>query len=179
MTFGDRLRECREAKRLTQSYMASYLKTTDKRYSNLERGYSNSTDPQEISKLCRLFNVSADYLIDGHEFAPFDSFNILLRRNFYSLKEKLRNLLPADGQMEFLALSVLETCSDFLAKGNNQSDIYNRLSLSSEAYELAQRFDLLDADARKIIFYSLIMEERARARRTLPVHEINPEEPLT
>ena len=62
MLFCERLKMLREKKNLTQREVAAYLKTTPSNYQKYEYG---KIEPslQSIDKLCRLFNVSADYLL--------------------------------------------------------------------------------------------------------------------
>ena len=58
-----RLRALREDNDLTQERVASYLGTSQTMYARYERG-ANELPVRHLEALCRLYNVSADYLLD-------------------------------------------------------------------------------------------------------------------
>lgn len=61
-TFGDRLKEARKAKKLTQKELAKILGTTESNVNNYEknRAYPKA---EAIIKICNELNVSADWLL--------------------------------------------------------------------------------------------------------------------
>lgn len=62
MTFGERLRELRLKKDLTQREMAEVLETTRQNYNNIENGKIETSHGVTV-KLAEFFNVSTDYLL--------------------------------------------------------------------------------------------------------------------
>lgn len=62
MKFHDNLRELRETKELTQEQLGKLLNMTQRKISRLE---TKSTEPttDEIIQICKLFKVSADYIL--------------------------------------------------------------------------------------------------------------------
>ena len=58
-TFLDRLRGLREDNDLTQSQVAAFLGTSQTMYARYARG----ANEMPLRPLCRLYNVSADYLL--------------------------------------------------------------------------------------------------------------------
>lgn len=57
-----RLRDLREDNDLTQTQVAEILGTSQTMYARYERG-ANEIPVRHIIKLCRLYNVSSDYLL--------------------------------------------------------------------------------------------------------------------
>lgn len=64
--FSENLRELRKEKNLTQKEIAELLYTTTPTYSHWENGYQEP-NIETIVNICRLFNVSADYLLGVEE----------------------------------------------------------------------------------------------------------------
>lgn len=64
MTQGERIREIRKAMGLTLEKFGEKLGVTRVAISNIENGNRNLTD-QMARSICREYNVSYDYLIDG------------------------------------------------------------------------------------------------------------------
>lgn len=62
LSFGERLKQARENKGLTQAQVSKLVHISDKSLSRYETGAS-SPDPDTILKLATLFNVSTDYLL--------------------------------------------------------------------------------------------------------------------
>jgi transcriptional regulator with XRE-family HTH domain len=62
--FGNRLRECRKAKSLSQSELARILSTNHSVIGRYERG-ENKPTTEVLSKLANALSVSADYLMSG------------------------------------------------------------------------------------------------------------------
>ena len=58
----DRIRELREDNDMTQKEVALYLNTTQQVYSRYEKGI-NEMPVRHVIALCRLYNVSADYIL--------------------------------------------------------------------------------------------------------------------
>lgn len=58
----DRIRALREDADYTQEYVASYLGTSQTMYARYERG-ANELPVHHLVKLCRLYNVSSDYIL--------------------------------------------------------------------------------------------------------------------
>lgn len=62
LSFGERVRNLREDKDLTQSELGEQVNMTQRKISYIERGkYEPSID--DIVSLCKFFNVSSDYLL--------------------------------------------------------------------------------------------------------------------
>lgn len=59
---GDRIRQARIEKRLTQEGLAKLISKSKQVISNWERGYSKPID-EDIAKLASLLDVSTDYLL--------------------------------------------------------------------------------------------------------------------
>ena len=57
------LRDLREDNDLTQQQVAEFLGTSQTMYARYERG-ANELPVRHLKKLCELYNVSADYLLD-------------------------------------------------------------------------------------------------------------------
>ncbi len=63
MGYIERLRALREDNDLTQEQVASYLGTSQTMYARYERD-ANELPLRHFIALCKLYNVSADYLLD-------------------------------------------------------------------------------------------------------------------
>lgn len=57
-----RIRDLREDKDLLQKDIAEILQTTQQQYSKYETGKADITG-EKIIKLCRYYNISADYIL--------------------------------------------------------------------------------------------------------------------
>lgn len=57
-----RIRDLREDNNLTQTQIAEYLGTSQTMYARYERG-ANEIPVRHIIKLCKLYNVSSDYIL--------------------------------------------------------------------------------------------------------------------
>lgn len=71
MKIGNRIKEIRKSKMLTQTELANFLNTTQDTISLWEREKSNP-DIEQLTKLALFFDVSTDYLLgledeDGHK----------------------------------------------------------------------------------------------------------------
>lgn len=66
-----RIRDLREDNNLTQTQIAEYLGTSQTMYARYERG-ANEIPVRHIIKLCKLYNVSSDYIlgISDNPFQP-------------------------------------------------------------------------------------------------------------
>lgn len=62
LSFGERLQRARKRKGWTQTQVMNQTNITDKSLSRYENGAS-APDPATIATLCRLYDVSADYLL--------------------------------------------------------------------------------------------------------------------
>lgn len=62
MTFGERLRQARKAKKLTQKELASLIKAAHNSISNWEND-QNKPDPDTIQNLCWALDISPNYLL--------------------------------------------------------------------------------------------------------------------
>lgn len=60
---GERLKESRHAAGYTQEQVATIMKMTQQQYSRFENGIYELNYSQVI-QLCRLYDISADYLFD-------------------------------------------------------------------------------------------------------------------
>ena len=61
-TYVKRIMDLREDADLTQSQIAEYLGTSQTMYARYERG-ANEIPVRHIIKLCKFYNVSADYIL--------------------------------------------------------------------------------------------------------------------
>ena len=61
-TYVQIIRELREDHDYTQDYVAKYLKTSQTVYARYERGF-NQLPIHHLISLCKLYNVSADYIL--------------------------------------------------------------------------------------------------------------------
>lgn len=62
LNFGERIRNLREDRDLTQSEIGAQVNMTQRKISYIERGkYEPSID--DIVSLCKFFDVSSDYLL--------------------------------------------------------------------------------------------------------------------
>lgn len=59
---GNRLKECRLSRNMTQSQVAAYLGVAQPVYQRYEKGVYECTYEQ-IVRLCDLFDISADFLL--------------------------------------------------------------------------------------------------------------------
>lgn len=62
LSFGDRLRECRAEKGLTQTRLAARLSVTQSTIGKYERG-ALQPNLEMLVQLCKVLEVSADYLL--------------------------------------------------------------------------------------------------------------------
>ncbi|MBR1772057.1 MAG: helix-turn-helix transcriptional regulator [Lachnospiraceae bacterium] len=62
MDYIRRMRDLREDSDYTQEYVAYYLKTSQTMYARYERG-ANEMPIRHLLSLCKLYNVSADYML--------------------------------------------------------------------------------------------------------------------
>lgn len=62
MEYKQRMRDLREDSDYTQEYVAHYLGTSQTMYARYERG-ANELPLHHMLKLCKLYNVSADYFL--------------------------------------------------------------------------------------------------------------------
>lgn len=63
LTFTEKLRGLREDNDLTQAQVAQVLGTSQTMYARYERG-ANEMPIHHLVTICRLYNVSADFLLD-------------------------------------------------------------------------------------------------------------------
>lgn len=64
MNFHTRLKECRQAKGLTQKQMAELIETTERAYQYYESGTRNP-NLYTLVRISRILKVSTDYLLDN------------------------------------------------------------------------------------------------------------------
>ena len=63
MDYVKKLRDLREDNDYTQQQIADYLNTSQTMYARYERG-ANELPVRHLIKLCKLYNVSADYILN-------------------------------------------------------------------------------------------------------------------
>lgn len=64
--FSDRLKNLRDSKGWTKTYVANHLGIKMQTYANYEYGL-REPDLETVNKLAKLFNVSTDYLLNGKQ----------------------------------------------------------------------------------------------------------------
>ena len=70
LTFGEKIRLLREEKEMNQTELGKAVRMTQRKISYLECGkYEPSME--DITLLCRYFNVSADYLLGFPQSLPY------------------------------------------------------------------------------------------------------------
>ena len=62
MDYRDRLRELREDRDLTQAYVGRVIEKSQQGYNHIETGRAE-LKIEDLVKLCRFYDVSADYII--------------------------------------------------------------------------------------------------------------------
>jgi transcriptional regulator with XRE-family HTH domain len=68
---GERIRECRKRKNMSQSELAEEIGVSDNTISNMDTG-NNKVKLENIEKVANFFKVSLDYLVKGVGQAPSD-----------------------------------------------------------------------------------------------------------
>ena len=87
---GERIRECRKQRNLSQAQMAEAIGISNNAFSNIETGNSNAT-LENVKKIAEYFQVSLDYLTDGEERSLEDE--TFIRRYLALAKEDRRKML--------------------------------------------------------------------------------------
>ena len=64
---GQRLKESRQAKKMTQKQVAALLHMTQQQYSRFENGIFE-LDYQQLTFLCKLYDVSSDYILGLNDY---------------------------------------------------------------------------------------------------------------
>ncbi len=59
---GERIKEIRKEKNITQEKMAKIIKTTREQYSRYETG-KRKLKIDQLTEICKYLNISADYLL--------------------------------------------------------------------------------------------------------------------
>lgn len=83
---GERIRECRKLKSMSQSELAEAIGVSDNTISNMETG-NNNVKLENIEKVADFFIVSLDYLVKGIGQAPSDD-NFINRYNKLAQTDK-------------------------------------------------------------------------------------------
>ena len=118
MTFGEKLRAARKAKKLTQKELASMIKAAHNSISNWEND-QNMPDPDTIQYLCWALDVQPNYFFaheDCHPPLPAGAF--ILSQEEQSMIEKFRVL---DNRGKSAVLNVLNFEYDSLPGKNTDS----------------------------------------------------------
>lgn len=99
--FGIRLKTLRKSRGVTQAELAEKLLLSVDTISNIENGKTTCM-PEHLTRICQLFNISADYL-------------------YFDIKKELHTKMNADLEK---IVDVLRKCSDFdLSRINQMIDI--------------------------------------------------------
>lgn len=96
MTFGERLRELREEKGMTQEDLGKLLGVSGRQAGNYEANKQFLRDEASFLKITKYFNVSADYLFGlSNERNYLSLFNVLkeYKKLTSTSKEKLRDYI--------------------------------------------------------------------------------------
>jgi transcriptional regulator with XRE-family HTH domain len=93
MTIGERLKQLREARGLSQLELAKRTGINNHSLSNYERGHRKP--PLEAQKkLAEFYNVTIDYLVNGNEEAPVQTLDDFFANN----QEIIYNGIPLNKQ---------------------------------------------------------------------------------
>lgn len=90
MSLGERLKELREEKNLTQNELGQILGVSGRQISNYESNKQIFRDEESFLKIIRLFDVSADYLFGLTEDKNYGELFYDLKR-YKDLSPTLRN----------------------------------------------------------------------------------------
>lgn len=69
--FGKRIKDIRKKNKMTQGKLAEVLFISEDSVSNFETGKTMCV-PEHITKMCQIFNISADYFYFGKEYSLQD-----------------------------------------------------------------------------------------------------------
>lgn len=111
-TFGQRLKELRTEKKMTQSDIGKLLNVSNVSVS----GYENDTrepDQQSLKKLANYFNVSIDYLLGQSD-----------KRHYYDLTEKDQKAI--DAQLEEIVQGLSDKSGVSFLKNNAELSDHDR-----------------------------------------------------
>jgi len=97
---GERIRECRKLKSMSQSELAEAIGVSDNTISNMETG-NNNVKLENIEKVADFFKVSLDYLVKGVGQTPSED-EFLNRYNKLSQTDKKK-------MIEFMKMFFPET----------------------------------------------------------------------
>ncbi len=110
--FGNRLKELRQEKNLTQADVANAIGTSQR---NIGRWENNENEPGAsfVIKLANYFEVSSDYLLEITDDFSLTSKKLLqketLSQNEYKLIEKYRKLSTTEKQLIDQTISTLNS----------------------------------------------------------------------
>jgi transcriptional regulator with XRE-family HTH domain len=88
VTLGQKLKELRESKGLTQTELEKILGIPNQSISNYERDF-REPDYDTLKRFAKFFNVSIDYLL-SHSYNPNETF-VYVPKEMYDIVEKLKN----------------------------------------------------------------------------------------
>ena len=86
MTFGEKLRQLRKRKKLTQEQMAELIEIHESHVGRYEKDLSSPT-AQVLIRISKLFNVSTDYLLFDDRSEPSTSLKISDNELFTQFQE--------------------------------------------------------------------------------------------
>lgn len=106
--FGQRLKELRTQKKMSQKELADLLNMKRENVSNYERGTVTNVSSETISKISDLFNVSTDYLLGRSDYPMISA---IAEENFpHVISEDLdKKLTKDDEEADLLAAFRLES----------------------------------------------------------------------
>ncbi|WP_076178653.1 helix-turn-helix domain-containing protein [Clostridium botulinum] len=156
--FGDRLKELREQKQLTQNEFASILGIGRTTLSHYELN-NREPDFETLEKIANYFDVSIDYLVGRSNLKTFDEY--VFHNDFEALSEKLESANPEVKKMvvnilDKIFLSIFYAIDDnnveFLTKLKKIYDCIYELNSSLKSYGMAIALnELLEYDGSKPI----------------------------
>ena len=85
---GDRIRECRKQRNISQAELAEAINVSDNTISNMETG-SNNVKLENVEKVADFFEVSLDYIVKGIGLTPVDD-DLVKRYLRLSNEDKLK-----------------------------------------------------------------------------------------
>ena len=89
MTFGEKIRNAREDKDLSQRDMSTKIPMNQSNYSKIERGIQEPS-MEQLRRICQILNLDPRYLLDLEEFETISVEDIKLLKDIKEFIKKHR-----------------------------------------------------------------------------------------